>query len=131
MGAQGGPSGPRLLLRRRHRCVASLWRAVINHWVKCAPELDQDLSPALGTDVFVSDGPTPDGRAVRLGGPIQQSVFSAGLALLLPSPPGGGSQNEEATLANDGTHPVSLTGWTLRPRRRELGARQPGHDGGR
>ena len=47
--------GSPLLLRRRHRSLASLWRAGINQWVKCAPELHQDLNPALGTEVFVSD----------------------------------------------------------------------------
>jgi hypothetical protein len=51
-----------------------------------------------------------------LEGPIQQPAFSVRLALLLPNPPGDESQNEEATLANDGTQPVSLTGWTLRDR---------------
>ena len=51
-----------------------------------------------------------------LEGPIQQPMFTVRLALLLPNPPGDESQNEEATLANDGTQPVSLTGWTLRDR---------------
>ena len=45
-----------------------------------------------------------------LEGPIQEPTFSVRLALLLPNPPGEESQNEQATLANDGTQAVALTG---------------------
>ena len=80
-----------------------------------AVEIDHDLNPALGTDGFVSDH-FPIVVRFDLEGPIQQPMFSVRLALLLPNPPGDESQNEEATLANDGTQAVSLTGWTLRDR---------------
>jgi hypothetical protein len=49
-------------------------------------------------------------------GTIQQPDVSVRLARLLPNPPGNETQNEEATLANDGTQAVSLTGWRLRDR---------------
>jgi exonuclease III len=80
-----------------------------------AVEIDHDLNPALGTDGFVSDH-FPIVVRFDLEGPIQQPTVSVRLALLLPNPPGDESQNEEATLANDGTHAVTLTGWTLRDR---------------
>jgi hypothetical protein len=80
-----------------------------------AVEIDHDLNPALGTDGFVSDH-FPIVVRFDLEGPIQQPDFNVRLALLLPNPPGDENQNEEATLASDGSQAVTLTGWTLRDR---------------
>ena len=78
-------------------------------------EIDQDLNPALGTDGFVSDH-FPIVVRFDLQGPVQPPTISVRLALLLPNPPGDENQNEEATLANDGSQAVSMVGWTLRDR---------------
>jgi exonuclease III len=78
-------------------------------------EIDHDLNPALGTDRFVSDH-FPIVVRFDLQGPVQPPTTSVRLALVLPNPPGDESQNEEATLANDGSQAVSMIGWTLRDR---------------
>jgi exonuclease III len=76
-------------------------------------EIDHDLNPALGTSGFVSDH-FPIVVRFDLSGPIQPPAVMVRLSLLLPNPPGDESQNEEATIANDGDEPVDLAGWTLR-----------------
>jgi exonuclease III len=96
-------------------------------------EIDHDLNPALGTDGFVSDH-FPIVVRFDLEGPIPQPDVSVRLALLLPNPPGNETQNEEATLANDGTQAVTLTGWALRDRTGKtwvldsLGSMAPGEE---
>lgn len=73
-------------------------------------EIDHDFDPVSVTDHF------PVVVQVATSGATPVPTAGVRIVSLLPNPSGNENDNEAATLANQGTVVVDMTGWTLRDR---------------